>query len=72
LPCGHFGGYAVAGSIVVLFTVGACGFCHLSSPVGGAAHRILMIVSLLIRGEIYVVDTWIEETWWSNVPFKYI
>jgi hypothetical protein len=46
LPCGHLGGYAVADSVVVLFTVGACGFCHLNAPVGGAAYRILMIVSL--------------------------
>jgi hypothetical protein len=50
LPCGHLGGYAVADSVVVLFTVGACGFCHLSAPVGGAAYRIPMIVSLFIKG----------------------
>jgi len=50
LLCGHLGGYAVADSVVVLFTVGACGFCHLSAPVGGAAYRILMIVSLFIKG----------------------
>jgi hypothetical protein len=49
LPCGHLGGYAVADSVVVLFTVGACGFCHLNAPVGGAAYRILMIVRLFKR-----------------------
>jgi hypothetical protein len=37
LLCGHLGGHAVAETVVLLFTAGACGFCHRNVPMGGAA-----------------------------------
>jgi hypothetical protein len=45
LPCGHLEGYAVAVIVWLRFTTGACGFCHLRVPVGGAAYRILVLIS---------------------------
>ena len=46
-PWGHRGGYVFAEIVVLLFTAGACGFCHLNDPIGDAAYRILNLVSKL-------------------------